>query len=367
MSHEIRTPMNGVIGMLERLAERQLHPDQSEILRVARSSAGLLLRIIDDVLDFSKLEAGRLEIERISVDLGALVHDASAPFAHQALEKGLELEVDLDNDLPSRALLDPGRVGQILSNLIGNAIKFTNRGSVRIEAFRASGHRLSISVTDTGIGVPESARAQIFEEFSQADVSISRRFGGTGLGLAIAQQLAQLMGGEIALESEVGVGSCFTLRLPLKDAGTRQPDELSTEAAPRSLNILLVEDDTVNQLVARRMLERLGSRVTIAEHGRAALARAQAETFDLVLMDCHMPTMDGFEAARRLRLQPGFGATPIVALTAAVLPEDRRRCRQVGMNDHLTKPLSLSSLRAALIRWGTASTAEANTTVTEEA
>jgi len=354
MSHEIRTPMNGVLGMLELLGETGLSDDQRELIRIARGSAGLLLRVIDDVLDFSKLEAGRVQISVVPTDLVALVQDTAAPFRALADEKRLTFSVEVHDEMPPAIWADPQRVGQILSNLIANALKFTEYGSVRVSVTRPTDSMVEISVIDTGIGISEDEQESVFEEFSQADSSISRRFGGTGLGLSIARHLAELMRGRIGVESEPGVGSRFTLQLPLELADKPHSTVVGPEQAIPSLRVLLVEDDAVNQQVASRMLERLGSSVTVVDNGRRALEALERSTFDLVLMDCHMPSMDGFEATAQLRRRPALSELPIIALTASVLAEDRDRCLAAGMNDYLAKPVSLAALRKALIRWAPA-------------
>jgi signal transduction histidine kinase/ActR/RegA family two-component response regulator len=357
MSHEIRTPMNGVLGMLELLDEPSLQPGQREYLDTARRSGEALLAIIDDILDLSKLEAGRMEMEAVPFAPRRAIEDVAALLRPLASDKGLGFSTHIASEVPAALVGDGRRVRQILINLVGNALKFTSAGFVRIEASMTEGDaRLRIAVIDSGIGMDDDTTGRLFTEFTQADSSTTRRFGGTGLGLAISRRLAVLLGGDVTVESRPGHGSTFTLVLPAiaaaavqERAGAARPAQFARGFQPI---VLLVEDNPVNQLVAQRMLQLEGCEVDIAHNGAEAVDRARERHYDLVLMDCHMPVMDGFEATAQLRRMPELGAhLPIVALTASVLDADRARCLEAGMDATLAKPLGRTALSQALAEW----------------
>ena len=361
MSHEIRTPMNGVLGMAELLLDTPLSERQRRYLETLYRSGENLLDIINDVLDFSKIEAGRLELAPVDFPLRAALREVIESFSERASRKGLSLECSVGEDIPDPLHGDAVRLRQVLNNLIGNAIKFTEAGRISVAVERAQGDALRFSVSDTGIGIDAEDRALIFDAFAQADVSHSRRYGGTGLGLSISRQLIELMGGRLGLESTPGQGSTFWFEVPFAPA-TRAIVESAPTATARALprlhgHVLLAEDNAVNEVVAGAMLESFGLRVSVAQNGRQALEAVAAQAFDVVLMDCQMPEMDGFEAARRIRRReaekgvPAAARQTIVAVTANAIEGDRERCLAAGMDDYLSKPFSKADLHARLSRW----------------
>ena len=358
MSHEIRTPMNGIIGMTELTLAGPLSAEQREYLGMVRSSADSLLGIINDILDFSKVEAGKLELDARDFELRASLDETLKCLNLRAAAKGLELVSRIAPDVPQVLVGDAGRLRQVLVNLVGNAIKFTAQGrvvvAVRTESRCGDATTLHFAVTDTGIGIAAAQQQRIFHQFEQADGSTSRRYGGTGLGLAICGRLVPLMGGSIWVESALGAGSTlhFTARFGVSAlaAAVRPPrgapPAAIVDAPLRPLRILLAEDNAVNQMLARRILERRGHRVLLAGNGAEALAVLRDEAVDVVLMDVQMPEMDGFEATAAIRAQERGGAAhmPIIAMTAHALKGDEEHCRAAGMDGYVSKPISAQRL-----------------------
>jgi signal transduction histidine kinase/ActR/RegA family two-component response regulator len=356
MSHEIRTPLNGIIGCTEILLDMSPPPEQRPYLSMLREAEGLLLAIINDILDFSKLESAPIKVEAVPVELVSAVQGTAALLSSQAKDKGLDLTTSLDPALPAWIVGDPVRLRQVLLNLLGNAVKFTQTGRVSLAAeglAQDGAPMIRFTVSDTGIGIAQHRQHLLFQDFSQ--VHDSATFRGTGLGLAISKRLVEAMGGAIAVESEPGRGSRFWITLKLEEpAAPVTPDltEASSESGS-SLEILVAEDVVVNQVIIERMLTRAGHRVTLVDDGAAALATVQERDFDLVLMDMRMPRMDGVAATEAIRRLPGSERSiPIIGLTANATPEDAARCRAAGMNDHMIKPVDRATLLRAVMAWG---------------
>ena len=357
-SHEIRTPMNGILGAAELLIATPLTPVQQRYVHTAHRSATALLALIDDVLDLSRIEAGRLSLNPVSTDLRALVDEAVDLVAMGARGKPVSLGFHVAPQLPARVLADPLRLRQLLVNLLHNALKFTDRGSVQLEVTVLDDTRdplqLRFSVQDTGIGIAADQLESIFAAFTQVDSSSTRRHGGSGLGLAIVKELAELMDGQVQVRSQSGAGSHFWVDLPLRRAAEAAPPPASVdEGDEQVVSVLVAEDDLVNQMVVEEMLKLLGCEVDVVGDGAAACRAVAESRYDLVFMDCHMPVMDGYEAARRIRHdeQRHGRRTTIVALTADALDSDRERCLTAGMDAFMTKPVSSSQLSATIERW----------------
>ncbi|MBI1198866.1 MAG: response regulator [Phenylobacterium sp.] len=355
MSHEIRTPLNGVLGMAQAMAADGLSARQAERLAVIRQSGESLLAILNDILDLSKIEAGKLEIEEVEFDLGDLARGAYSAFTAIANKKGLSFGLDLEA-ARGRYRGDPSRIRQILYNLISNALKFTDEGEIRVNAVYAEG-RLTLTVRDTGMGIAAENLGRLFDKFDQLDSSTTRRFGGTGLGLAICGELAKLMGGGITVESRVGVGSAFIVALPLERLGDEvflpAPAAIEEQAETLPLRVLAAEDNEVNQLVLKTLLHQLGIEPRVVPDGAAAVEAWEAEPWDLILMDVQMPVMDGPSATgeiRRREAAAGRARTPIVALTANAMSHQVQSYLAAGMDGHIAKPIEIKALYQVLVQ-----------------
>jgi CheY-like chemotaxis protein/nitrogen-specific signal transduction histidine kinase len=377
MSHEIRTPMNAILGFAELIRDTPLTATQAEYIDTIRSSGDSLLAIINDILDLSKVEAGELRLQIEAFSPAALARKIDALFREQCRAKDIALQIDFDDQMPARLLGDVGRIEQVLINLVSNAIKFTPQGMVGVTIGQGLSQgadcTVEVTVSDTGIGIGEDDLPLLFRPFVQADGSITRRFGGTGLGLAISKRLVELMGGQISVRSQPGAGSTFSFTVVcqypvmadeqsesnLHRSGSSDAlvlkDELGEEASYigllRDRKVLLVEDNAVNALVARGFLSTLNMHVTVAENGHQAIRQVSDQDFDIVLMDLQMPEMNGFDAAKAILTQLRDRAPPIVACSASVMDQDKQACLEVGMVDHIPKPIVRAQLIETLIRW----------------
>jgi signal transduction histidine kinase/ActR/RegA family two-component response regulator len=362
MSHELRTPINGVLGTAQLLVKTPLTEEQQELIEILTESGEQMVAVVDDILDFSKLDNGHVRLERLSVNPRGILQSLRESSRKQWQDRGLDVIVTVEEPLPP-IFGDPVRVSQVLGNLLANAIKFTRAGRIEVSVHVVDG-RIHYAVADTGIGIPAEKLDTIFEEFSQADSSTTPKYGGAGLGLAITQRLVRLMRGELGVESQVGVGSTFFFSLPVEGAsGGKDAAALVTAAVlaapaiapqPGATRVLLVEDNRMDQVVAKRMLARVGCGVLVAADGRQAVDLFAGQSFDLILMDVQMPVLDGLEATREIRRKEAemqLRPVPIIALTANASEADRQRCLAAGMNDFLAKPVKLTGLTAAIERW----------------
>jgi signal transduction histidine kinase/CheY-like chemotaxis protein len=363
MSHEIRTPLHGLLGMIAVTLESEISSEQREQLELARHSGLLLQGILNDVLDLSKIEAGRVVLEETDFDLEAMLRDITGLVSPEARRKGLGLRLQYHGDLPRWFRGDPGKLRQIALNLIGNALKFTAAGEVAVIVTAGppdpGGSGVTIAVRDTGIGITAEQQTRLFEKFSQADVSITRKYGGTGLGLVISKRFADLMGGSVGVRSVAGAGSTFWTTLPLSPV----PPPAAPKARPpgrpgrlpgRQERILVVDDNPINQTVMARLLEQRGFTVDLAPDGRDAVPISSAVPYSLVFMDCQMPDVDGYQATREIRAreaQSGRPRTPVVAMTANAMSGDREACIEAGMDDYVSKPLAVEELERVLSQW----------------
>ncbi|WP_086479226.1 ATP-binding protein [Oceanospirillum sanctuarii] len=363
MSHEIRTPLNGIQGSISLLSHSPVTDDQKELLHAAEISSEALMQLINDILDFAKIEAGKMELETLEVSLQSVLKEAITIISPRANQKQLKIRLNVDESIDHCVLCDAGRLRQICLNLLSNAVKFTEQGSIELSITALTTDTddqkisLRVMVQDQGIGIPRDKQAILFNEFTQANQTDSRRHGGTGLGLAISQKLAELMGGYILFSSEPDMGSCFALYLTLPLTETpvamisQEPLTPHEKSTLRSGRILIVEDSITNQMIASRMLSSFNQQYEIASDGLEAVQAVQERPFDLILMDLQMPEMNGYEATEAIRKIPELNDTPIVAMTANVMTSDKERCFSVGMNDFLPKPVQMNALENLLYRW----------------